>query len=98
MDCRGVITVHANGYTKKVEYYAIAHFSKFVKPGAVRLESNALSWDDLQTAAFVNPDGTTVIIVQNPNSGKSASFSLDIDAKHYHYNNLPPQSVITFIK
>ena len=52
----------------------------------------------LQAVAFVNPDGTTVIVVQNPNTSKSASFSLDIDATHYHYNNLPPQSVVTFVK
>lgn len=72
--------------------------SKFVKPGAVRLEANYFSWDDLQCTAFQNPDGTTAIIVQNPNTSKSASFSLDIDAKHYQYNNLPPQSVVTFVK
>lgn len=76
----------------------MAHMSRFIKPGAVRLESNQFGWDDLHTAAFVNPDGSTVIVVLNPNSSKSASFSLDIDAKHYHYNNLPPQSVVTFIK
>ena len=72
--------------------------SKFVKPGAVRLESNYVSWDDLRTAAFVNTDGSTVIVVSNPSSSKSATFSLDIDAKHYQYNNLPPQSVVTFVK
>lgn len=72
--------------------------SKFVRPGAVRLETNSFSWDDLQATAFVNTDGTTVIVVQNPNSSKHASFSLNIDAKHYVYNDLPPQSVVTFIK
>lgn len=99
-DCRGVITIpqNSNTYHKEVEYYILAHFSKFVKPGAVRLESNNFNWDDLQSVAFVNPDGSTVVIVQNPNSSKSASFSLDIDAKHYQYNNLPPQSVVTFVR
>lgn len=99
-DCRGVITVPTgkHSYTKNVEYYAMGHMSKFVKPGAVRLEANYFNWDDLQCAAFQNPDGSTVIVVQNPNTSKSASFSLDIDAKHYQYNNLPPQSVVTFVK
>ena len=98
-DCRGVVTIPQNSgsYQREAEYYILGHFSKFVKPGAVRLESNYFNWDDLQCVAFSNPDGSTVIIVQNPNSGKSASFSLDIDAKHYHYNNLPPQSVVTFV-
>lgn len=99
MDCRGVITIptNSNHYTKNVEYYAMAHMSRFIKPGAVRLESNYISWDELRTAAFVNTDGTTVIVVHNPSS-RDQSFSLDIDAKHYQYNNLPPHSVVTFIK
>ena len=99
-DCRGVVTIpkNSNTYHKEVEYYSLAHFSKFVKSGAVRLETNSFAWDDLQCVAFVNPDGSTVIIVQNPNSSKSASFSLDIDAKHYQYNNLPPQSIVTFVR
>ena len=98
-DCRGVVTIprNSNSYHKEVEYYSLGHFSKFVKPGAVRLESNSFNWDDLQCVAFVNTDGSTVIVVQNPNGSKSASFSLDIDAKHYQYNNLPPQSVVTFV-
>ncbi|XP_052256941.1 uncharacterized protein LOC127862039 isoform X2 [Dreissena polymorpha] len=98
-NCRGVITVPSGGgYSKNVEYYAMGHMSRFVKPGAVRLETNNFGWDELQAVAFVNLDGTTVIVVQNPNTSRPASFSLDIDAKHYQYNNLPPQSVVTFVK
>lgn len=99
-NCRGVITIPSNSqsYTKNVEYYALGHMSKFVKPGAVRLETNSFNWDDLQCVAFQNPDGTTVIVVQNPNESKAASFSLDLDGKHYHYNSLPPKSVATFVK
>ena len=81
-------------YNKEVEYYSPGHFSKFVKPGAVRLGSNwQLGWNNLQCVAFENTDRSTVIIVQNPNDKESASFSLDIDAKHYQYNNLPPNAV-----
>ncbi|WAQ99108.1 NEG1-like protein [Mya arenaria] len=97
-DCRGVITVSNGGYTKNVEYYAMGHLSRFVRPGAVRLQTNTFGWDELQSVAFVNTDGSTVIVVQNPSTSNSASFSLDLDAKHYQYNNLPPQSVATFVK
>ncbi|WAQ99109.1 NEG1-like protein [Mya arenaria] len=97
-DCRGVITVSNGWYTKNIEYYAMGHFSRFVRPGAVRLQTNTFGWDDLQSVAFVNTDGQTVIVVQNPSSSRSASFSLDLDAKHYQYHNLPPRSVVTFVK
>ena len=45
------------------EFYAIKHFSAYVQPGAVRLET-AGHWNSV-TTAFKNPDGTLVLIVQN---------------------------------
>jgi len=62
------------------------------------LESNSFGWEELQCAAFVNIDDTVVIVVQNPNDSKSASFSLNIDATHYVYHDLPPRSIVTFVK
>ncbi|HXB95805.1 MAG TPA: glycoside hydrolase family 30 beta sandwich domain-containing protein, partial [Puia sp.] len=45
-------------------YYYIGHFSKFVRPGARRIavSSNRVA---LQTTAFVNKDGSIVVIVMN---------------------------------
>ncbi|HJT75217.1 MAG TPA: glycoside hydrolase, partial [Chitinophaga sp.] len=42
MTCRGVVTVDAatGKVTRNVEYYALAHFSKFVRPGAKRVYSS----------------------------------------------------------
>ncbi|KAL4236680.1 hypothetical protein ACF0H5_005064 [Mactra antiquata] len=99
-DCRGIVTVPSgsHSFTKNVEYYALGHLSKFVKPGAVRLETNNFGWDDLHAVAFSNTDGTTVVVAANPNGSKQATFSINIDAQHYVYYNLPPNSVATFIK
>ena len=57
-------------------YYYIGHFSRFIKPGAVRLASDFFSWmtpatvsghltDEAETVAFKNPDGTIILIVTN---------------------------------
>ena len=60
--------VHGDTRTGKLTYmnsfYYIGHFSKFVRPGARRIVS-ASSLDDLQTTAFVNPDGRIAVIVLN---------------------------------
>ena len=45
-------------------YYYLGHFSKFVKPNAKRIISSS-NRDSLQTTAFINPDGSTVVIVLN---------------------------------
>ena len=45
-------------------YYYLGHFSKFVKPNAKRIISSS-NRDSLQTTAFINIDGSTVVIVLN---------------------------------
>lgn len=45
------------------EFYALKHFSAFVQPGAVRLET-AGHWNSV-TTVFKNPDGSIAVIVQN---------------------------------
>jgi glucosylceramidase len=44
------------------EYYVMCHFSQFVKPGAKRVMTTGI-WGD--KIAFVNPDGSTVLVVGN---------------------------------
>jgi glucosylceramidase len=77
--CRGAITVNASsGVTRNVSYYIIAHASKFVRPGAVRIASDYLS--ALPNVAFKNTDGSKVLIVLNPGSTQQ-TFSFKIDGK-----------------
>lgn len=45
-------------------YFYIGHFSKFVKPGAVRIK-HVLSTDAIQTVAFQNQDGSVVVVMMN---------------------------------
>lgn len=67
MTCRGVVTVNSKdgGVTRNVEYYAIAHFSKFVRPGAKRIYSSALADKGIENTAFLNRDGSRVMVVIN---------------------------------
>jgi glucosylceramidase len=70
--------VIVNTDTKEVSYSAafhyIGHFSKFVKPGAWRIES-AGGPENVQSIAFANPDGTLAVVVLNT-SDEPAPFSL----------------------
>src|SRR6185295_5022348 len=81
-NCRGVVTIDSKtgSYKREVDYYALAHASKFVKPGAHRVGSSGGD-PNLSSVAFQNPDGTTVLLVLNsgPNpealSARSGSVS-----------------------
>ncbi len=50
-------------------YYAFAHFSKFVKVGAVRLGTSVFS-EQVCATAFQNPDGQIVLVALNRSNRK----------------------------
>ncbi|CAN7227378.1 glycosyl hydrolase [Pseudoduganella sp. LjRoot289] len=92
--CRGVVTVGADGaVVRNVEYYALAHASRFVRPGAWRIASSA-SQDGLDSAAFENPDGTLVLIAVN-SGAEARPFSVRAAALGFSAT-LPPASIATF--
>ncbi|NBI27504.1 carbohydrate-binding protein [Chengkuizengella marina] len=94
-DCRGVVTIDSNSgeVTKNVEYYVLGHVSKFVEPGAVRIESN---YDErIETVAFKNPDGSKVLLAHN-NSDNEQTFKVKAGSKGFEYT-LPVGAVATFV-
>nr|WP_258049101.1 glycoside hydrolase family 30 beta sandwich domain-containing protein [Hymenobacter sp. NBH84] len=62
-ECLGAITINGNQVQRNVAYYTIAHGSKFVRPGSVRIASTAEG--TLPNVAFRTPAGQTVLLVQN---------------------------------
>lgn len=65
--CKGAITINSTeSYSKNVAYYIIAHASKFVPQGSIRISSNVTG--NLNNVAFKTPQGTKVLIVENDGS------------------------------
>ena len=50
-------------------YYTMAHFSKFMRPGAVKIGCT-INHKELMTTAVKNPDGTIAVVIFNPTSEK----------------------------
>jgi glucosylceramidase len=93
-DCRGVVTIDSTGaVTRNVEYVALAHASRFVRPGAVRIASTS-GVDSLSSVAFRNPDRSTVLIVFN-GSHDTRTFGVRADGGGFR-SVLPGGSVATF--
>ena len=71
--CLGAVTIDGDKVTRNPAYYIVAHASKFVRPGSVRIATNELH--PLPNVAFKTPDGRKVLIVLN--DGRSAqTFSI----------------------
>tara|TARA_B110000967_G_scaffold133038_1_gene135823 strand:+ start:120 stop:1556 length:1437 start_codon:yes stop_codon:yes gene_type:complete len=75
-------------------YYTMAHFSKFIRPGAVRIGMENDD-KDLQATAAQNPDGTIAIVVFN--EGMTAkSFTLELTGSSQTIN-IEAQAIQTIV-
>lgn len=75
-------------------FYYIGHFSKFIRPGAKRVQT-APSRSNLLSTAFLNPDGSLAVVVMNQ-TPKEVSYFLWIDNQAVKTKALP-HSISTFI-
>jgi len=95
-DCTGVVTVDpaSGAVTRNLEYYVLAHASRFVRAGARRIESTT-DVGELASVAFRNEDdGSIVLIVLN--AGRDARrFSVGDAGANFAYE-LEESSLATF--
>ncbi len=84
--CEGALTIDGNRVSRNLAYYVIAHASKFVTPGSVRIQSSQT--ENLSDVAFRTPKGKTVLIIANNTlskqpftvQSKGRSFASSLDA------------------
>ena len=80
--------------TRNVEYYALAHASRFVRPGARRIASTS-DIDGLASVAFRNADdGSKALILVNANT-QERTFSVTWAGRSFRYS-LSAGAVVTF--
>jgi len=65
-ECLGAVTIGGNTVTRNPAYYSVGHASKFVRPGSVRVATNAPN--NLPNVAFKTPNGRKVLLVMNTGS------------------------------
>jgi glucosylceramidase len=101
-ECKGVVTVDSGTGTisRNDEYYAFAHFSRFVLPGAARVKSGNTN-AGVHEVAFQNlrdqnrHDGPVVLVAVNDNTTTNR-LSVKQGSLRFQYD-LPASSVATFV-
>ena len=97
--CNGVLTIDSGtgAVTRTDEYYALAHFSRFVLPGAVRVRSTDTDADKgIANVAFQNAtDGSIVLVMVNVRA-KSRPVSVVQGKTRFEYT-VPAESVVTLV-
>ena len=92
--CRGLVTIRNDEAAQSssmaaptkltVDYFALGHISKFVVPGAYRIESNTFEKDNVIDVAFKNPDGSVVLLALN-SGDKAQKIEVNWENKHFDY-------------
>ena len=91
--CQGAVTIDKDNVSRNIAYYSVAHASKFVRPGSVRIASTETA--GLPNVAFKTPDGKKVLIVANT-SKENAPFNINYNGKIVAVN-LDKGAVATYI-
>ncbi|WP_246296558.1 glycoside hydrolase family 30 protein [Winogradskyella vidalii] len=92
-ECLGAITIDGNNVERNPAYYIIAHASKFVPAGSIRIESNYST--ELPNVAFKTPNNKIVVIVLN---NSEAQETLNINTSQESITTtIPAGSVGTFV-
>lgn len=91
-ECLGALTI-GDSVVRNVSYYIIAHASKFVRPGSVRIASNVP--ESIQNVAFQDVSGKKILIVLN-DSEEEKRFGIRYRDK-FAVASLPGGAVATFV-
>ena len=94
--CRGIVKI--NQQTKELEYtldyYGLAHFSKYIKPGALRIDST--SDNEIRTVAFKNTDKTIAVVIFN-DSEMNQNIRVLLDEEEIIHCYAPSKSALTLV-
>jgi glucosylceramidase len=95
--CLGAVTIDGDKVTRNPAYYIVAHAAKFVRPGSVRIGSDATGTDagSLPNVAFRTPAGKMVLIVLN--TGATAQTFTIADNKGHTAATLNAGAVGTYV-
>jgi glucosylceramidase len=95
--CKGMVTIDSRTgeVSRNDEYYAFAHFSRFVLPGAARVGSSETD-EGINNVAFQNASDESVVLVMVNSHVDARRVSVVQGQNHFQYT-LPAQSVATFV-
>ena len=88
-----------DSYEKRLTYYYIGHFSRYIKEGAVKIGTSRYT-DGIEVTAFLNPDGERVAVILNK-SEKEVPYTLREMTKDAGYQGvegvIAPHSIQTIV-
>ncbi|XP_045599905.2 lysosomal acid glucosylceramidase [Procambarus clarkii] len=95
LDAPIIVDVNAGEFYKQPMFYGLGHFSKFVVPDAKRIYS-ATSSVDVETVAFTDPSGRTVVVALNKGDFE-VNVSVNDGSGNFLNYIMPPKAIQTIL-
>lgn len=76
----GVKNWNSSYWTRKADYFALRHFSEFIRPGYIRIDTKSQSMD-VNTSGFISPQGDKAVLVLINNGEEELRYRLE--PSHY---------------
>ncbi len=89
-----IIDIFPENLVHQSSYYYIGHFSKYIKPGALRIGLETTN-KELKATAFKNTDGSIALVVLNETS-ENQEFTVELNNKQYTYK-MANNSIVTVL-
>jgi len=92
--CAAPVMLSGSGFEKRLTYYYIGHFSRYIKKGARKAATTRYT-DRIEAVAFKNPDGEKVLIMLNRQNE-----AVDVSVRENGQGvclSLEPHSIVTII-
>lgn len=95
--CRGLLKIdqQTSEYAYSLDYYGLAHFSKYVRPQAQRLVTSQS--ETVKNVAFENKDGSLVVVLFN-DSQEEKKLAITLNKEKLATVSLPAKAAGTFLK
>jgi glucosylceramidase len=96
-NCRGLVTIDSRTgeFTRTVDYVALAHASRFVRPDAQRIESSD-GGGDIDNVVFRNADDASLVMIAANPAASSRRFAARSPTRAFVYE-MPARSVATCV-
>ena len=91
-DCLGAITIDGNNVIRNPGYYIVAHMSKIIKPGSIRIQSTC-NIENIIHTVFMNGSNTCIVIYNKNMDVKNISIIDNVT----NVISVPGQSIMSFI-
>lgn len=89
-----MLTKDNKNYIKTLTYFYIGHFSKYIKPKAIRIGYSKFT-NKIEVSSFQNPDGSIVVVLFNQ-TNEDVNFNLYLNGSYFH-DNLAKHSIVSFV-